>query len=329
MNLRLKILVTDNALGFFEQKFFGTLWTSEFDFELLDPNKTYDIKQCVIWIDQYEQDNWIQPYQDAGYKIIYNYLWDSNVNDPAEVTNNVLKLRARNWIWMIQHFMFTNFGYEYTVQPSNIKYFMLMLMNLRRAHRNQALASMQKFLPASLYSYVGRGIRLDDDDSNPIGSGKLNDQFFNPRWYSQTAFSMVIETSVDSLLFISEKSFKPLAHRHPFVIYGCPETLVYLKNLGFQTFDHIIDESYDLEPNLSWSAPNSDGDYTFSTNRLNKIYQILDNLYKEFEKDPRLFADPESLRRIEHNYRLFYNVSLVEQMWIKEIITPIKEFASA
>jgi len=46
-------------------------------------------------------------------------------------------------------------------------------------------------------------------------------------------------------VFISEKLYKPIAHRHPFIVAGVPGTLKYLKLAGYQTFAGIIDESYD------------------------------------------------------------------------------------
>jgi hypothetical protein len=328
MNLRPKILVSANALEFFEQKFFGTLWTTHFDFEVIDVSKTYDIKQCTIWIDQYDQGQWIQPYQEAGYKIIRDHLWDSNIHDPVEITDNVLKLSAKNWIWISEYCMYNHFGYQHQIQPADTNYFMLMLMNLRRAHRSQALISMEKFLSSSLYSYVSQGIMLHDDFVKNDNLG-IDDRFFNPRWYSQTCFSMVLETSVQDQLFISEKSFKPLAHRHPFLIYGTPGTLAHLRSLGFMTFDHVIDETYDLEPNEIACGPNIHGDYMTSINRLNQLIQLLDTLYQEFSSGQKLFADAESQRRLDHNHQLFYNSSLINQMWQQEIVDVIKEFANA
>jgi hypothetical protein len=35
--------------------------------------------------------------------------------------------------------------------------------------------------------------------------------------------------------------------KHPFVVATAPNSLQYLKQLGYKTFDGIIDESYDLE----------------------------------------------------------------------------------
>ena len=47
--------------------------------------------------------------------------------------------------------------------------------------------------------------------------------------------------------FISEKVFKPIAWGMPFVILGNRLSLLKVRQLGFKTFDGIIDESYDKE----------------------------------------------------------------------------------
>jgi hypothetical protein len=47
--------------------------------------------------------------------------------------------------------------------------------------------------------------------------------------------------------FLTEKTFKPIKHGQPFVIVGAPGSLKALRALGYRTFDHAIDNSYDLE----------------------------------------------------------------------------------
>lgn len=51
-------------------------------------------------------------------------------------------------------------------------------------------------------------------------------------------------------LFLTEKTFKPISLKMPFIIIGQPGTLGRLKELGYRTFDSIWDESYDqvLDP---------------------------------------------------------------------------------
>lgn len=46
-------------------------------------------------------------------------------------------------------------------------------------------------------------------------------------------------------VFISEKLYKPIAHRHPFVVAGIPGTLMYMRKAGYKTFSEVINEDYD------------------------------------------------------------------------------------
>ncbi len=50
---------------------------------------------------------------------------------------------------------------------------------------------------------------------------------------------------------LSEKTFKPIWYMQPFVIFGTPGTLLALRNIGYQTFDQWIDESYDQIENVT------------------------------------------------------------------------------
>jgi hypothetical protein len=47
--------------------------------------------------------------------------------------------------------------------------------------------------------------------------------------------------------YITEKTYKPIQHGHPFIIHGNSHILDYIKSIGFKTFHPFIDESYDLE----------------------------------------------------------------------------------
>jgi hypothetical protein len=47
-------------------------------------------------------------------------------------------------------------------------------------------------------------------------------------------------------LHLTEKIFKPIVSKQPFMLLAAPNNLAYLKSYGFKTFEGIIDESYDL-----------------------------------------------------------------------------------
>ena len=49
----------------------------------------------------------------------------------------------------------------------------------------------------------------------------------------------------DQGVCLSEKIYKPIYYMQPFVVFGTPNTLSSLKEMGYKTFDTWIDESYD------------------------------------------------------------------------------------
>ena len=70
--------------------------------------------------------------------------------------------------------------------------------------------------------------------------------------YLDTYVSIVNETGVGATYtFVTEKTIRPIICRHPFIVWGNPFTLQYLRSLGFKTFGWLFDESYDEETNTN------------------------------------------------------------------------------
>jgi hypothetical protein len=67
--------------------------------------------------------------------------------------------------------------------------------------------------------------------------------------YDRTAVSIVLETHFDADgsrgSFLTEKTFKCLKHGHPFVLFAPAGSLQALRDMGYRTFDHCIDNTYD------------------------------------------------------------------------------------
>jgi hypothetical protein len=72
-------------------------------------------------------------------------------------------------------------------------------------------------------------------------------------FYEETFFTIVSETNYNTSdlkevgRFLSEKTFKPISHYHPFIMLSVPFFLDALKELGYKTFHPWIDERYDRE----------------------------------------------------------------------------------
>jgi hypothetical protein len=87
-------------------------------------------------------------------------------------------------------------------------------------------------------------------------SGFIKSDLFNQEWgeiyiepapYIDTYFSLVTETVFDyPYSFRTEKIWKPIAMAHPWIVVANAGYYRDIRNLGFKTFDHLIDESFDL-----------------------------------------------------------------------------------
>ena len=95
-------------------------------------------------------------------------------------------------------------------------------------------------------------------------------------------------------LHLTEKIFKPIASKQPFMLMAAPGNLAYLKSYGFKTFDSVIDETYDTiqDPDLRtqavvkqlyWYCNLSPGEKTDVIKQLEPIIQHnFDHFYGEF-----------------------------------------------
>jgi len=88
---------------------------------------------------------------------------------------------------------------------------------------------------------------------------------------------------------ITEKTYKPIACKKPFMVFSTPYFLEDLKKMGYKTFNGCIDESYDLEVD--------------NFKRLNLIVSEIERISKLSENEyKKLLEDMNEI--CEHNYKL-------------------------
>jgi hypothetical protein len=293
-----------------------------FNIEFFDPGKTYHPSTHIMVVDQYERNrngfHWL--FQQSGFRVIVDCFWDTHKGQLPHSQDRVLRLCAPEWIWIYEYFLNAELGYSNRVQQGAPDKFFLLLMNLRRDARERLFKQVTQYLDHSLYSYRARGIFIDGDrplHTNGVENTSVNQKFSNLDWYNSTNFSLVSEAFPEGTqsekLFVSEKTFKPLRLNHPFVVFGSCGTLRYLHGLGFETFDHVLDESYDLVLDAK--------------TRLHMVDQQLHLLYQEFQQGKYLFGDSESQKKMQHNFARFYDKSVVTQLWQTQVVDVIQEFA--
>lgn len=88
------------------------------------------------------------------------------------------------------------------------------------------------------------GILDEQTDYNSASASIIDSKF------SLGAFCHVVTETVyyENRLHLTEKIFKPIVMKRPFILVGAVGNLEYLRSYGFKTFDRWIDESYDNEP---------------------------------------------------------------------------------
>jgi hypothetical protein len=132
---------------------------------------------------------------------------------------------------------------------------------------------------------VANPIIIDDVNYNSASA-------FIPDYWYKALWNIVTETNFyDEKLHLTEKIFKPIVTKRPFILISSPGNLEYLKSYGFQTFDKWIDESYDQE---------SDPDL-----RLKMIVDEIKKLCKLSKSElDKMYSEMNTI--LEYNYNHFY-----------------------
>ena len=244
------------------------------------------------------------------------------------------RLDVARWFWYNEHLWYTC---DQQIRDSisnyvpNRKNTELFLMPIKRSKkfRDQLITNLESVLDRAIWSYVEK---FNDSRSLPRYTWSpfermRTDRIFEPEWYNQTYFTLAVETAVNQLrdithetsglrsedypcdLFVTEKTFKPIAFQHPFMVCGMRGTLEFLQTNGFETYDHIFDERYDQ--------------LNFFEDRLEIIY----NNIKDFSVDK--YMSPLTEQKIKHNYHRFNDRSLVLDGLKNDLIDPLLEWINA
>jgi hypothetical protein len=321
MSTKLKLLYNPEYYSSIVSVFLEPLWNQYFERIAIDSSTTYDPGSCLIYADFPAADEWITRWQEQGFKIVIDHLWDGWITDKWTNTNDQFVLRNTRWFWHNECLWFRHLGYHNLNRNSVIDKSFLLLMNMPRPHRKEIYKQLSPILDNAIYSFHGMGIPLQNalDKFKTTAAG---DRYTDIEWYNRTKFSIVVETGTDEFEYSSvregtpwiihtEKSYKPFAFKHPFVSWGSAGLLSFLKAQGFETYENLFDESYDAIKD--------------HTERLNKVVAVINELNL---KDTSYFNDRLTLEKLEHNYNLFYNLDLAHKYFKEEIVDPIYEFAN-
>lgn len=123
-----------------------------------------------------------------------------------------------------------------------------------KIYTNDSLSYLLNDFDITLHDKIDTDIKTDPNENN-----------FSATFLKKCFVNIVAETVFDfPYPYITEKTFKCFWHKTPFLIVGAPQSLSYLRDIGFKTFDLFWDESYDEEFD--------------NNNRLIKIFNVIDTI---------------------------------------------------
>ena len=259
---------------------------------------------------------------NLGFKIIVSEPWESRKTIREKL--NTLHIEHldytfwagdASWFWFYMYDLHKNKKFNFNHAEKKFDFFYLNKESRPHRERLFDLVYNAKLLDRSLYSFTSRGVALDINYELPWVTGSYPrrgfDQDIYELPYNHSAYNIVSETQTDEETFITEKIWKPIIAEQIFIVHSKPFYLKDLRELGFKTFDGIIDESYDLEIN--------------SDRRMDKIVKLCHWLKKQ---DWRvLYANTEHIRK--HNAQLFFNKTALQSSINQTLLRLLKSFDSS
>lgn len=170
------------------------------------------------------------------------------------------------------------------------------LDNLIRHHNKQDVTIEADFLKQCPIRTIDNGPIIIDknSDDNPAQQLLNNDREHFIKSYQKFFLEIVCESYYTGRTFFpTEKIFRPIVLRTPFIVQGPTYFLHRLRDLGFKTFSEYWDEGYSEDP-PNWQQT--------------EIMKVIDYLAKKSSNE--LYEMYKSMNSIlEHNYSTLLNLS--------------------
>ena len=310
--------------------------------EIYDPAQEYGLG-TVFYYDMYGRyHETIETYLERGHRVVFDaknehyihfnmhwifllllqYPGQTMILISGDCAKQISGLRIEAtpyWYWIMDQPKLRAIGLDqYRPQHNREKKF-FMSLGKQRVARDYLYHSLGDLLKDSVHSYIGRNVKLPNDWTD--GMVEAFDRYVNTDWLDSTCFTVAAETYVDDIettgfsltqndrFFLSEKTYKPLACKHPLLMVSTQGNLAYLRGQGFETFPELWDESYDNIAN--WQQ------------RIDRVVQLV----RDF--DPEALDNPVVQEKLLHNSARFFDKDLRTQLLNSTIIKPLLEFVDA
>jgi hypothetical protein len=159
--------------------------------------------------------------------------------------------------------------------------------------------------PVRILNFVGLFDKVNNFLSQcPFTADELNSDQHNQ--YSSTVrehfensyLNVILETHLDcdqsGGVFLTEKTFKPIKHCQPFIMFGAVGTIEHLRQMGYQTFDHVIDHSYDYiaDNTERWNRACQEFERLMTVD----LHQLYLDCEEDLKHNQQLFLAPKASR---------------------------------
>lgn len=313
--------------------------------EIYDPEKEYDL-DTVFYYEMYGYyDETMATYLERGHRLIFDAKNEHYIQyhrhwifllllqypgqtmilisgDGAKQIPGIQIQATPYWYWISDQYKLQVIGldqYQPTVRGERKKFF--MSLGLSRKCRDYLYNSLGDLLQDSVHSYLARDILLPNDWEQGKNKGGSFDRYVNTDWLDTTCFTLAVESYVidhdipgfslteNDQHFLCEKTYKPLACKHPLLMVSTQGNLSHVRSQGFETYPELWDESYD--------------DITDWQQRVDRIIQIV----RDF--DPRALDNSVVQEKLLYNSARFFDKDLRTHLLTSTIINPLLEFVNA
>jgi len=312
-----------------------------YPFEIFDPDLTYRDSTVFLYNMYGPYQEYIKKHLAQGYRVIYDaknehyvnpdkrWVLDEFVAHPGQgmflisghepqMIPGVTIAATPYWYWIIDQIHFGEFKYDQYRWNPTYEFDFFMQLSLPRADRDVLYDMMEPILHRGLYSYRSRGVFLPDDvDALKVPNWQ---RYTNFDWINRSNLTLVVESNLDDDLitgfsitkndqwFLCEKTYKPIAYGHPFLQAGTCGNLDYVRQMGFETFPELWDESY--------------SDLPYYTDRIRAITDIIQSF------NPAALLKPSIQEKLRHNQSRFFDTNLTTRFLTETITQPILDFAN-
>lgn len=296
------LTMIEKILPLFADRFDGdlTVVTSELNSENVDYIKQhYRVNARYYFFHGWAALDWYRGYNRS---FLITDPKTRNIEKTFISPNRILGGERPHRLLMLYHIFKNNLGHNWISCPAVCPGERVSIHDLSKKF-NTLYADI-----ADVFAQQSLPINFPKETNHPMHSYCLSlfDESFSSLLY------LVTETvATGRRLHLTEKTFKPICLKMPFVLVGTAGSLEYLKSYGFKTFNELWDESYDNEAD--------------DVLRLEKIRDLLINL-DNLTTDKKQHLFEAAIPIVEHNFNHFYNGGFEQILWneLSELLTNIK-----